>query len=86
MAPDRLGAHERNDFSKPSLRFTIHRKVLNSLRYLVFLNQQSSTNLGTAVKGFCKSIDVKYGSYLLALIVRHDLVTKHQKNGDYLGA
>ena len=39
LAPDICDACRRNEFSEPRcLHLTIHRKLLNSLRYLVFLN------------------------------------------------
>ena len=42
-APDNWDAYEWNGFSEPRcLHLPIHRRTLNALRYLVFLNQQSS--------------------------------------------
>ena len=47
-APESWDEYERNGFSKPRLlHLPIHGKVLNSLRYLVLLNNQQSFNVQT---------------------------------------
>ena len=69
LAPDIWGAHQRNDFSEPSLlHLPIHRKTLNSWTWDVWFSLINSNLLKFQVPGLC--CKDSYMPWLLPYIFR----------------